>query len=77
MEGGKSGGQRIGRGWISIARAIRVLDLSARLINAHPTKVLVDYVLRIIPFLYFSSALIASIESVQSGARCPAYGVWR
>ena len=47
----------------------RVLDLSARLINAHPTKVLVDYVLRIIPFLYFSSALIASIESVQSGAR--------
>ena len=53
VEGGKSGGQRIGRGWISIARAVRVLDLSARLINAHPTKVLVDYVLRIIPFLYF------------------------
>ncbi len=31
--------------------------------------------LAIIPFLYISSALIASIKSVQSGARCPAYGL--
>ena len=30
----------------------------------------------VIPFLYINSALIASIKSVQSGARCPAYGVW-
>ena len=30
----------------------------------------------VVPFLYIDSALIASIKSFQSGARCPAYEDW-
>ena len=60
----------------SNGEAMRMFTLFFRNCLVHQSMSSMSVYSNVIPFLYVSSALIASIKSVQSGARCPAYGVW-